>query len=197
MIVNFSDAPGAETADKYLLSRSYMEHFNNGIKSQCDLCIYRIFITVQRFRNASRLLARFCPLYSGLQEEVSPAFLCEVKLRFTSLFRHDRQKPETYRAAGWWLSGPYGADMCGVTGLWLTDDLHSGPCWDRCPCDTDTPKKMSGNKAWNTLWGCMCLELQCRVSLGASTFCFYPHQMKCHSWQKQPWCSEQNGATAL
>lgn len=84
-LVNFSDAPDAETADKYLLTRSSMEHFNNGIKSRCDLCIYRIFITVQQFRNASRLLARFCLLYSGLQEEVSPAFLFKVRLNYVSL----------------------------------------------------------------------------------------------------------------
>lgn len=84
-IVNFSDAPGAETANKYLLIHSYMEYFNNGIKSQCDLCIYRIFITVQQFRNASRLLARFCLLYSGLQEEVTPAFLFKVRLNYVSL----------------------------------------------------------------------------------------------------------------
>lgn len=189
-IVNFSDAPGAETADKYLLTRSYMEHFNNGIKSQRDLCIYRIFITVQQFRNASRLLARFCLLYSGLQEEVSPAFLFKVRWNYVSLHCSGMtDRSQTLMQDG------ESADPTAQTCVEL-QGCGSLVTSTVVPAEIAAPVTQIPRRKWAAIKLETHYGARCDWNYNAE-FRFYPHQMKCHSWQKQAWCSEQNGATAL
>lgn len=81
--VNLSDAPGAESAGKYLLTLSYMEHFTSGIISQCDLSLCRMFITAAVQNGQQTLCLVLLAVFRF--PKVFLAFISEVRLNYVSL----------------------------------------------------------------------------------------------------------------